>query len=291
MVHPRRKLLLFLLILLVGAPPHLQAESRPPSSRDFTILLSNDDGYNAPGLQALIRALQPAGELFVAAPADNQSGKGHSISVGRPIYANLERQTQGDAFYAIQATPATCVRLALDALIPRKPDVVISGINRGDNLGLLVYYSGTVGAAREAAFSGVPAIAVSMQGDDSKDYAAAAAYAYASTTLGSQGVTGWWLDVETGNSWSSSQAANSSAMRRRSKPCVDSATVTCASAQAWSTAASISAACSAPTASSSPTRAASSSYDGCGGSGIPEPNHDHKAGASTDTPQIIWGRD
>lgn len=176
MVHRRRKLVVFLLLILAGASSSLPAESRPPSSPKFTILLSNDDGYNAPGLQALIHALQPVGELFVAAPAANESSKAHSLSVGMPIYAKLERQTRGDAFYAIEATPATCVRLALNALMTRQPDVVVTGINRGDNLGLQVYTSGTVGAAREAAFSGLPAIAVSMQGDDPKDYAAAAAY-------------------------------------------------------------------------------------------------------------------
>ena len=176
MDQPRRKILLLLIILMLAAPSRPRAGSRPPASKGFTLLLSNDDGYDAPGLKALIRALQPVGDIFVAAPADNQSGKGHSISVGSPIYANPKKQPNGETWYAIEAPPATCVRLALEALMRKPPDVVISGINRGENLGLVVYYSGTVGGAREAAMSGLPAIAVSMQGDNASDYSAAAAY-------------------------------------------------------------------------------------------------------------------
>lgn len=163
---------LILLVLVWGTA----AQSRPPASEKLTILLSNDDGYNAPGLQALIDALEPVSDLYVAAPADNQSGKGHSITVGKPLYVHAEKRPNGRVYYAIEATPATCVRLGLEKLMPRKPDLVVSGINRGENLGLVVYYSGTLGAAREAAMSGLPAIAVSMQGDDKKDYASAAEY-------------------------------------------------------------------------------------------------------------------
>lgn len=172
MNQPRRKILLFILIFLLAAP----LQSRPPASKGFTILLTNDDGYDAPGLQALIRALLSEGDVYVAAPADNQSGKGHSVTVDVPLIVAERNLPNGNTGYAIQATPASCVQLGLNALVPKKPDVVISGINRGENLGLVVYYSGTVGAAREAAMSGRPAIAVSMQGDDEKDYEATAAY-------------------------------------------------------------------------------------------------------------------
>lgn len=172
MHQARRRICLLILIFLWGAP----LPARAPASRRLTILLSNDDGYSAPGLQALIHAFEPVADVYVAAPADNQSGKGHSITIGQPIYVQDEKQPDGRTYYAIQATPATCVRLGLEALMPKKPDVVISGINRGENLGLIVYYSGTLGAAREAAMSGLPAIAVSMQGDRARDYAAAAAY-------------------------------------------------------------------------------------------------------------------
>jgi 5'-nucleotidase len=160
-------------IILIWAAPLQAGQS---ATGRLTVLLSNDDGYRAPGLQALIHALEPVADVHVAAPADNQSGKGHSITIGQPIYVHDVKQPDGSVYYAIEATPATCVRLGLTALMTKKPDVVVSGINRGDNLGLVVYYSGTLGAAREAAFSGLPAIAVSMQGDSLKDYAAAAAY-------------------------------------------------------------------------------------------------------------------
>lgn len=172
---------MFLLILFLrpvlpaGAEP-AAAPSPPPAAGGLTILLSNDDGYDAPGLRALEEALRPLGRIYVAAPAAEQSGKGHSITTSDPIPVTEYKQPDGVTWYALAAPPATCVRVAVEALLPRRPDVVISGINRGVNLGIVVYYSGTVGAAREAAIVGLPAIAVSMQGDEAKDYAAAAAY-------------------------------------------------------------------------------------------------------------------
>jgi 5'/3'-nucleotidase len=169
-----RKVCLILLVFVCATP----ALPRPPASEKLTILLSNDDGYNAPGLQALIDVLEPVSDLYVAAPAENQSGKGHSITIGQPLYVHTEKRPNGRIYYAIEATPATCVRLGLEKFMPRKPDLVVSGINRGANLGLVVYYSGTLGAAREAAMSGLPAIAVSMGGNDKKDYDSAAAYVW-----------------------------------------------------------------------------------------------------------------
>ena len=164
-----------IVIVLVWAVP---VASRPPDSEKLTILLSNDDGYNAPGLQALIAVLEPVSDLYVAAPAGNQSGKGHSITIGQPLYVHAEKRPNGRVYYAIDAAPATCVRLGLEKLMPRKPDLVVSGINRGENLGLVVYYSGTLGAAREAAMSGLPSIAVSMGGNDKKDYESTATYVW-----------------------------------------------------------------------------------------------------------------
>ena len=176
MRQPRRSIFLFLIILGLALSALSAAQPQQASSHGFTILLTNDDGYDAPGLQALISAMQTAGDVYVAAPADNQSGKGHSMTNSQYLYVHANKQPDGRTFYSIEATPATCVRLGIDALIPKKPDLVISGINRGENLGLVVYYSGTVGAAREAAMSGLPAIAVSMQGDRADDYKSAAAY-------------------------------------------------------------------------------------------------------------------
>lgn len=169
-----RSLLVIVVLLLFAAAP---AMAQQAGTSRLTILLSNDDGYDAPGLQALIRAFQPVANVVVAAPAVEQSGKGHSITTSsQPILASERKQADGTSWWAIDAPPATCVRLALENLLPRRPDLVISGINRGENLGIVVYYSGTLGAAREAAIVGVPAIAVSVQGNKEEDYAAAAKY-------------------------------------------------------------------------------------------------------------------
>lgn len=172
MLRQTRSILVVIFLFCLAAP----AGAQQPGGSAFTILLANDDGYDAPGLKALIEALRPVGELYVAAPADEQSGKGHSITTRDPILVSERKQPNGVSWYAIEAPPATCVRLAIENLLPRRPDVVISGINRGENLGVAVYYSGTLGAAREAAIVGLPAIAVSMQGNRDSDYAAAAAY-------------------------------------------------------------------------------------------------------------------
>jgi 5'-nucleotidase len=140
------------------------------------ILLSNDDGYGAPGLTALVDALSPAAEITVVAPATEQSAKGHSLITRDPIQVSEFKQPSGSTWYSVEGPPATCVRLALEALMPQRPDLVVSGINRGENLGTIIYCSGTVAGAREAAIVGIPALAVSIGGNDSKDYAAAAAF-------------------------------------------------------------------------------------------------------------------
>ena len=172
-MHNQRKTVLLLLISLLVAVP-INAQQR--TSRGLAILLSNDDGYDARGLRALLEALRPVGEVFVAAPAADKSGIGHSLTLRDPIFVNERKQSNGATWYAIDAPPASSVRLAVESLLPRRPDVVISGINRGDNLGTTVYHSGTLGAAREAALMGLPAIAVSLRGDDDKDYQAGATY-------------------------------------------------------------------------------------------------------------------
>jgi 5'-nucleotidase len=130
-------------------------------SAPYRILISNDDGVRAPGLLALALALRPLGEITIAAPADNQSGKGHSITIGEPIYVDKVTLQPGLEAYSITATPASCVKIGLSALVAAKPDLVVTGINHGYNLGRVTYVSGTVGAAREAALSGIPAIAAS----------------------------------------------------------------------------------------------------------------------------------
>ncbi|MCL6566663.1 MAG: 5'/3'-nucleotidase SurE [Acidobacteriia bacterium] len=168
----RNRVLMMVLLLLA-----VVGGVQPQASGKFLVLLTNDDGYDAPGLRALVEAFRSRAEIVVAAPATEQSGKGHSITTSaEPIFLRSHRQPDGALWYAIEAPPATCVRLAVESLLPRRPDLVVSGINRGENLGITVYLSGTVGAAREAAIVGLPAIAVSMRGNRQEDYAAAAAF-------------------------------------------------------------------------------------------------------------------
>ncbi len=133
-------------------------------------LLSNDDGYLAPGLGVLARALSPLGELDVFAPERNRSGASNSLTLDRPLRV---RQAE-NGFYYVDGTPTDCVHLAITGLLEHKPDMVISGINHGANLGDDVLYSGTVSAAIEGRFLGVPAIAVSLANHNGKHFDTAA---------------------------------------------------------------------------------------------------------------------
>jgi 5'-nucleotidase len=134
-----------------------------PAAQTYRILVTNDDGVRAPGLLALARALTAIGDVTVVAPADNQSGKGHSLTLTEPIFVEKVALEGVPVAYGATATPASCVKIALATLLTSKPDLVVSGINRGQNLGRVSYVSGTVGAAREAALQGIPAIAVSLK--------------------------------------------------------------------------------------------------------------------------------
>jgi 5'-nucleotidase len=122
------------------------------------ILVSNDDGIDAPGIIALAEALSDLGEVFVVAPDREQSAKSHAISLDRPLRVE-EREPN---WWAIDGTPADSVYLALHHLLGRRPDLVASGINRGYNLGSDFFYSGTVAAAVEGAVRGIPAFAMSL---------------------------------------------------------------------------------------------------------------------------------
>ncbi len=126
------------------------------------ILLSNDDGIEAAGLEALERAVAPLGEVYTVAPATEQSAKSHSFT----MYEPLRVIEYGPRRWAVTGTPADAVYLAVHGLLPVMPDLVISGINRGSNLGTDVLYSGTVAAAREGAANDLPAIAVSLHVPD-----------------------------------------------------------------------------------------------------------------------------
>jgi 5'-nucleotidase len=137
------------------------------------ILLTNDDGIEAPGLEALFDALKKVGTLTVAAPVQEQTGVSHGMTTQKLLAVRLSEQ-KGARWFGIDGTPASSVRLALESLLLEKPDVVISGINRGENLGLVTYYSATFAAAREAAFLRIPAIAVNLQRGPDMDYRTAA---------------------------------------------------------------------------------------------------------------------
>jgi 5'-nucleotidase len=136
------------------------------------ILLSNDDGVHAPGLAAAEGALRALGDLIVAAPDRERSATSHSISLDRPLRADEVRP----GVFSIDGTPVDCVYLALLHLVPRKPDLVVSGINHGYNLGSDVFYSGTVAAAVEGALRGVPGIAFSLERRRKPDFAPLASF-------------------------------------------------------------------------------------------------------------------
>ena len=122
------------------------------------ILIANDDGYLAPGLAALVKACEGLGDLDVVAPEQNASGTSNSLTLGRP----LSVFTASNGFLYINGTPSDCVHLALTGVLPQRPDLVVSGINQGANMGDDTLYSGTVAAAMEGYLFGIPSIAFSQ---------------------------------------------------------------------------------------------------------------------------------
>jgi 5'-nucleotidase len=148
--------------------------------RVMHILLTNDDGIFAPGLAAIYKRLTHLGKVTVVAPSDVQSGAGHAISLSeiRCRRVNIEGLFEG---YSVDGSPADCVKLAQNELVaPGNPvDLVVSGMNYGANVGINIFYSGTVAGAIEAAFYNLPAIAVSAAFDDPMDFEAAADHAFA----------------------------------------------------------------------------------------------------------------
>jgi 5'-nucleotidase len=161
-MHKCRALVVLLLAVCLVAPVSAQQLRQPPPYR---ILVSNDDGVRAPGLAAISMILQLIGTPIIVAPAENQSGKGHSIVTSEPIFREDLTLPNGLRAIGLTATPATTVNVAIRNIVMPRPDLVVSGINRGYNLGFSAYLSGTVGAAREAAMHGIPAIAASLPED------------------------------------------------------------------------------------------------------------------------------
>ncbi len=130
------------------------------------ILISNDDGYHAPGITALASALSGLAQVTVVAPDRDRSGASNSLTLDNPLRAY--RQENG--FYRVEGTPTDCVHLAITGLLEDEPDMVVAGINAGANLGDDVLYSGTVAAATEGRFMGLPAMAVSLVGRELNHY-------------------------------------------------------------------------------------------------------------------------
>lgn len=130
------------------------------------ILLTNDDGIYAPGLAAMEEELRRWGEVYVVAPATEQSGVGHSITYLTPLTAKEVYEGRRRRGWAVEGSPADCVRLGVAEFCPTRPDLVVSGINCGLNVGINVLYSGTVAAAIEGAFFGITSFAVSLEYDE-----------------------------------------------------------------------------------------------------------------------------
>jgi len=142
----------------------------------MNILLTNDDGIGAPGIAAAYKELCKIGDVTVVAPSDRMSGAGHSITVFEPLICekvNVENQFSG---YSVSGSPADCVKIAIMEICTKRPDIVVSGINSGANVGINVYYSGTVAAAIEAAFFKIPAVALSTVHEEETDFAGAAGH-------------------------------------------------------------------------------------------------------------------
>lgn len=136
------------------------------------ILLTNDDGHDALGFQALYKELKKEFDVFAVAPRTQQSGASHSLTLRRPIRVEKIR----DSFYTIDGTPTDCVLLAYHDLIQEKIDMVVAGINHGPNMGSDVFYSGTVAAALQGASFGIHALALSLSAREYNNFSRAAAY-------------------------------------------------------------------------------------------------------------------
>jgi 5'-nucleotidase len=133
------------------------------------ILVTNDDGIHAEGLRVLAAAMRPLGTITIVAPDREQSATSHSLTLHRP----LRIRTISDGILTVDGTPTDCVLLAVHGFLKRKPDLIVSGINHGPNMGNDVLYSGTVAAASEGAFLGIPSVAVSLASWEAKSFEAA----------------------------------------------------------------------------------------------------------------------
>ena len=137
------------------------------------ILITNDDGIDAPGIKALEKAMSALGDVWTVAPASEQSAVSHAITLWNPLRIHQRAEQR----FAVTGTPTDCVYIALSKILPRRPDICVSGVNHGANMGDDVIYSGTVAGASEATLQDIPAVAVSLASYKSQNFDAAAAAA------------------------------------------------------------------------------------------------------------------
>jgi len=164
------------------------------------VLLSNDDGYSSDGIRAMRDALVAAADVVVLAPESEQSASSHSLSLYRPLRLRLVEP----GIFALDGTPADCVYVALHAggrVLPRRPDLVVAGINHGMNLGQDAFYSGTIAAAREGALRGIPAVATSADPGADRVAVAALGARVAFELLAARPATGTLLNLNVPPAW------------------------------------------------------------------------------------------
>ncbi len=131
-------------------------------SEQKLILVTNDDGFNARGIQSIIDVVRPYGKVVVVAPDRSQSGKSHAVTLAEPLFLNKITEEKDYQLFACSGSPADCVKIALHEVLDRMPDMVVSGINHGSNAAINAIYSGTVAGATEGAFHGIPSLAFSL---------------------------------------------------------------------------------------------------------------------------------
>ncbi|MBI5971479.1 MAG: 5'/3'-nucleotidase SurE [Deltaproteobacteria bacterium] len=145
---------------------------KKPAEKNKVILISNDDGIRSEGIKKIASALRRVGVVYVVAPDRERSAAGHSLTLHRP----LRVEEIAARMYAVDGTPTDCISIAVNKLLPVRPDLIVSGVNKGGNLGEDITYSGTVSAAMEGTLMNIPSIAVSLVAPGDFDFAAAAAF-------------------------------------------------------------------------------------------------------------------
>lgn len=132
------------------------------------IIITNDDGFEAKGIHSLVEFMRPFGELTIVSPKKPQSGMSMAVTMGhKPIAVKKLSETEGESWWYLDGTPASCVKFAIDNILyPERPDLVVSGINHGNNAATAAIYSGTIGAAMEGAVNGIPSIGISLDSYD-----------------------------------------------------------------------------------------------------------------------------